>query len=467
MLRRQAKFVGPLLFASDTVMATSAVVAAYYLRFATDWIEITKGVPSFSLYLTLLPMVLAINWIVFASFGLYRDTSSDSRFGELWRTLWPVTLAFLIIMAAANMFQPYKFSRLVFIYLWGMEILTIWLGRSLIGFTLGRLRKKGYNLTRVLMVGAGELGAQVARRLKAHSELGVKIIGFISRHTEKLGTEVAGEKVLGGFEELDSLIAKHAVNTVIIALPLDAHERVANTITHLSDATVNVMIVPDLYQFVTLRGGVEELDGLPVINLQDTPLYGWQALAKRTFDIAFSGTVLLLLSPLLLAIALGIKLSSPGPVSYSQERMGLDGNCFNMYKFRSMKVDAEKETGAVWAVENDPRRTRFGSFIRKFSIDELLQFYNVLIGDMSIVGPRPERPEFISDFRTKIPKYMLRHKVRAGITGWAQINGLRGNTSLERRIEYDLYYIENWSFFYDIKIILLTVFVVFRDPNAY
>ena len=230
---------------------------------------------------------------------------------------------------------------------------------------------------------------------------------------------------------------------------------------------IEIRVVPDLYQLAALQGGVEEFEGMFLINLQGSPLYGWNRILKRGADIVFSLIAILLTSPLMLVIVAVTKLTSKGPVFYRQARMGLDGREFQMLKFRSMRIDAEKETGPVWAKENDPRRTRFGSFLRRTSLDELPQFFSVLKGDMSIVGPRPERPVFIEEFRRKIPKYMLRHKMKAGITGWAQVNGWRGNTSLEKRIEYDLFYIKNWSLFFDLKIMWLTIWKGLISKNAY
>ena len=226
-------------------------------------------------------------------------------------------------------------------------------------------------------------------------------------------------------------------------------------------------MVPDIIRFASLRGGVEEFEGVPFIHLRESPLYGWNQLFKRGFDLVFGGLTLILAAPLMAAIAVAIRLISPGPIFYRQERMGLDGQRFRMLKFRTMPVDAEARSGPVWAQPGDPRRTRLGSLLRRFSLDELPQLLNVLRGEMSLVGPRPERPVFVEEFRRKIPGYMLRHKVKAGITGWAQVNGWRGNTSLERRIEYDLHYIERWSLGFDLKILLLTLLTIFRGRNAY
>ena len=262
---------------------------------------------------------------------------------------------------------------------------------------------------------------------------------------QKVGTEIQGIEVLGLYEEIDQVIQNRGINLVIFALPLTAHQKLEELLNRIRDEMVDIKIVPDLYRFISLRGGVEEFEGLPFINLRESPMVGWNRILKRSFDIILASLVLILFSPLLLLIALAIKVTSKGPVLYRQVRMGLDGRVFEMLKFRSMVVGAEKETGPVWAQKEDPRRTVLGRILRKVSFDELPQLINVIKGEMSLVGPRPERPELIQSFKDKIPKYMLRHKMKAGMTGWAQIHGWRGNTSLEKRIEFDLYYIENWS----------------------
>jgi Undecaprenyl-phosphate glucose phosphotransferase len=254
---------------------------------------------------------------------------------------------------------------------------------------------------------------------------------------------------------------------VILALAHEDYGRLAGLLDAVGDEPVTIHVVPDLLRFASLRGGLEQFEGMPFIHLRESPLYGWSRLAKRVFDVAFSAVVLACLWPLLLLIAAAVKRSSPGPVFYRQERMGLDGRRFQMLKFRTMPVDAEAQSGPVWARPADKRRTRLGALLRRLSLDELPQFWNVLRGDMSVVGPRPERPVFVEQFRQTVPGYMLRHKVKSGITGWAQVNGLRGNTSLEKRIQYDIEYIERWSVWLDFKIIAMTVGRVLKDKNAY
>jgi Undecaprenyl-phosphate glucose phosphotransferase len=257
------------------------------------------------------------------------------------------------------------------------------------------------------------------------------------------------------------------VDIVLITLPLSARERLKRILEDIGDEMVSIMLIPDLIEFATLRGGIGEFEGMPIISLRDTPLYGWNLVIKRVTDVVLSVTILFAVSPLMFVILVLVKATSKGPAFYSQERMGLDGKIFSMLKFRTMETQAEKETGPVWASKGDSRRTPIGTFLRRTSLDELPQFLNVLRGDMSIVGPRPEREFFIQQFRSRIPKYMLRHKMKAGITGWAQINGWRGNTSLEKRIEYDLFYIENWSLWFDMEIMWLTIWRGLVNKHAY
>jgi Undecaprenyl-phosphate glucose phosphotransferase len=272
---------------------------------------------------------------------------------------------------------------------------------------------------------------------------------------------------LGAYADLRAVLDGQPVDQVILALAHEDYARLPGLLEAIGDEPVTIHVVPDLVRFASLRGGMEEFGGMPFIHLRESPLQGGSQLVKRAFDVVFAGGFLTLLSPLLLVVAALVKLTSSGPMLYRQERMGLDGQRFAMLKFRTMRTDAERETGPVWARPGDDRRTPIGAFLRRFSLDELPQFLNVLRGEMSVVGPRPERPVFVEGFRATVPGYMLRHKVKAGITGWAQVNGLRGNTSLEERIRYDLEYIERWSFWLDLRIIALTVIRILFDRNAY
>jgi Undecaprenyl-phosphate glucose phosphotransferase len=280
---------------------------------------------------------------------------------------------------------------------------------------------------------------------------------------------VAGLPVLGGLEEATQLLQTHGVDQLYIALPLEQHAKLLGLIKSVSNECVDIKVVPDLVQYATIKAALEDLDGIPIITLNEVPLRGWNSMAKRVMDVALGGTLLLLLALVLFpAIVLLIKLrGGKGPIFYRQERMSLDGKTFQIFKFRTMVDGAERETGPVFASAEDPRRTAVGIWLRRFNLDEFPQLINVVLGDMSLVGPRPERPPFVRLFKERIPQYMLRHRVKSGITGWAQVNGLRGNTSIEKRIEFDLYYIENWSLLLDVKILILTLFRGFGQRHAY
>jgi Undecaprenyl-phosphate glucose phosphotransferase len=299
------------------------------------------------------------------------------------------------------------------------------------------------------------LAASVVDRIHGRPDAGVRVIGVIADGA--LGDSVEGAPVIGGMSDLKSILRESRVDQVIIAL--SRHESVLfeKVVAELADELVNVKIVPDLLHGFSLRSSVESLDGIPVIGLQETALFGWGALAKRSFDLVVASAALMVLSPLLAAIALAIRLSSGSPILYRQTRMGHDGRVFEMLKFRSMRNDAEA-TGPGWTRARDPRRTRLGRWLRKRNLDELPQLVNVVRGDMSLVGPRPERPAYIDEFRREVPGYMLRHKVRAGMTGWAQVHGWRGDTSIHERVEHDLYYIQQWSFWLDLRILVMTLF---------
>ena len=276
-----------------------------------------------------------------------------------------------------------------------------------------------------------------------------------------------GIPVVGHYDDLPRILTENKIDDVILTLPSNASKDISELFATLQNETVNVQLVPDIPELFRLTSSIEDIDGLPIVSVSQGPLVGWAALQKQAIDVSVSLLSLLLLSPILILISLLIAFTSGRPIFYSQERMGLDGKTFKMFKFRTMGKSAEEETGPTWARPDDPRRTKIGTFLRKTSLDELPQLWNVLRGDMSIVGPRPERPIFINSFRKELPGYMLRHKVKSGMTGWAQINGWRGNTSINERLKYDIYYIDNWSLALDFKIMLLTFWRVIFDRNAY
>jgi Undecaprenyl-phosphate glucose phosphotransferase len=467
MLKRIHPLILTGLVGSDVVMTAASWLIAYYIRFQTDFIPVTKGFPSFEIYWKLLSPILVMWLVIFHVCGLYQPRRGSSQAEEFVAIFQAVTFGTIMLTTFNFFYRQYSYSRLVFLYFWGINIFAVGLSRSLLQDLIAYARSKGYNLRHILIAGAGNLGREIAIKAHTYTELGLNVIGFADDDPQKRGKEIEGAFVLGTLDEIQRIINENGVQQLFIALPMTAHNRVLEVLSSLDQECVDVKFVPDLMQYMSLRAGVEELDGIPIVNLRETPIQGWNSVIKRGFDIVFSLLFLIVSAPIMAVLALLIKLTSPGPVLYNQKRMGLDGHLFNMYKFRSMHVDAERQTGPIWAKKRDSRRTRLGAFMRSTSLDEFPQLVNVLKGDMSLVGPRPERPPFVQKFRENIPKYMLRHKVKSGITGWAQINGWRGNTSIEKRIEYDLYYIQNWSIWFDLKILIMTLWKGMINKHAY
>lgn len=467
MLKRTHPLIFTGLVGADILMTATSWLIAYYFRFQTNFIAVTKGVPPFDAYWEMLSPIIVMWLVIFHVAGLYRPRRGYSKAEEFVTIFQAVTFGTIMLITFNFFYSQYAYSRLVLLYFWGVNIVAIGVSRSLLQDLISYARSKGYNLRHILIAGAGTLGREIAHKAHTYTELGLNVIGFVDDDPQKRGKLIEGAPVLGTLDDIQRLIKEKGIQQLFIALPMTAHHRTLEILASLDQECVDVKFIPDLMQYMSLRVGVEELDGIPIVNLRETPIQGWNSVIKRGFDIVFALLFLLVSAPVMLVLALIIKLTSPGPIFYKQKRMGLDGHLFNMYKFRSMRVDAEKQTGPVWAKKNDQRRTWFGAFIRATSLDELPQFFNVLRGDMSLVGPRPERPPFVEKFREKIPKYMLRHRVKSGITGWAQINGWRGNTSIEKRIEYDLYYIQNWSVWFDFKIIVMTLWKGFVNKHAY
>ena len=443
---------------------------AYIVRFDTDLLSTPKGQPPFTQYLTLLPFIALLVPAAFRLQGLYRLRRGRSRVDDFFAVLIGSIWAVLAGIAGTLFVQAYyvtpalkdigyfEVSQPVWVLYLFFTVTLTYLSREVARGFLRRRWRAGHSLKRVLIVGAGDLGSMVAERILDHADFGFQLAGFADDRfgsTDLLGHR--GLPVLGTVSEVAEISSREKIDEIYVALPIEEHVKMLGIVEFASRECINVHVVPDLLQIIALKARLEDLDGLPLISVNDVPLRGMNAVAKRVLDVALSSTVLLVGFVPTLILSWLIKRSSPGPIFYSQERMGLDGQGFTVYKFRSMPVDAEDASGPIWAREDDPRATPIGRWLRRHDIDELPQFWNVLKGDMSIVGPRPERPFFVEQFKHRIPSYMLRHKVKAGITGWAQVNGWRGNTSLEKRIEFDLYYIENWSLALDIKIMGLTL----------
>lgn len=467
MLKQKRQLFEYLFMVADLAVVSAAWIVAYGLRFMTDLVPVDKGVPEFAPYLSMTVFIWLIWAFVFRRMGLYRPMRGVRRARELWVLVNANALAILLLISITYLFREksVQFSRLVFVYFWALATLFTVCQRITLRFLLRELRRKGYNLRYMLIVGSGKVAGDLASRVRLHQELGIQLLGCLSKGgDEKRGP--GGMPVVGRYEDLGKFIGRTDLDQIVVALPLEDHQLLPGIMAQLKDSIVDIKIVPDLYQFASLGGAIEEFEGLPVISLQECPLDGINLFTKRVVDVVMGTGILLVFSPLMLLIAFLVKLTSRGPVLFKQERVSFDGSCFGIVKFRTMYVNAESQ-GPGWTTPGDNRVTPLGRFLRSTSLDELPQVLNVLKGDMSIVGPRPERPVFIQEFRRRIPRYMLRHKVPAGITGWAQVHGWRGDTSIDKRIEYDLYYIENWSLFLDLKILWLTLFKGFRNRNAY
>ncbi len=465
MIRRQTRRLQALFLLADVLATWLALAAAYLIRFESVW-PAPKGRQEFADYAILLP-VIAILWpVVFYFHRLYQIRRDRSMIDEGLAVVVAVALGTILLVGVLSFWRTFSFSRPLLVVFLLLDILLVGAVRFGIHRYLEIVWASGIGVRRALIVGAGPAGRALADKLLDHKATGVKPIGFADDDPEKRDLGYRSLPVLGRTDEVRDLLARHDVDTVFLALPIEAHRTMLKILQDVWNEMIDLRFVPDVFQFVTFKAGVEDFDGLPVINLTQVPLEGWNSLVKRTMDLVLSAAGLAILALLYPFIALAIWVEDRGPVFYVQERMGLDGRLFRMFKFRSMKVNAEA-SGARWAEENDPRRTRVGSFLRKTSLDELPQLINVFLGDMSLVGPRPERPEFVREFKERLPQYMLRHRVRSGITGWAQVHGWRGNTSLTKRIEYDLYYIENWSISLDVKILWLTLRWGFTHKNAY
>jgi Undecaprenyl-phosphate glucose phosphotransferase len=479
MLKRHNRLLVTLYVISDALSGIAAFILAYLVRFESGLIPVTKGYPPFGQYVNVLPFVAALVPIAFQVQGIYRLRRGRSRVDDFFAVFVGTILAVVLGIVGTLYFQAYyvpeelkdrgvyEISQVVWALFLIFNVTLTYASRELVREVLERRWRAGLGLKRVLIAGAGELGRMVADKVLEHRELGFKITGFVDDRAGGDHIGYRGLPLLGTLAETGEILQREHIDQLYVALPLDEHVKMLTVVEAASRECVDVKVVPDLLQFIALRARLEDLDGVPIININDGPLQGFNGVLKRVLDVTISTAALVVLAIPLAIIAALVRLSSAGPVFYRQERMGLDGKPFTVYKFRSMLQDAERETGPVWAREDDPRRTRIGRLLRRLSLDELPQLWNVLRGDMSIVGPRPERPFFVEQFKQRFPQYMLRHKVKAGMTGWAQVNGWRGNTSIEKRIEYDLYYIENWSVGLDLKIMWLTLLRSFFQKHAY
>ncbi|MBI3558738.1 MAG: undecaprenyl-phosphate glucose phosphotransferase [Deltaproteobacteria bacterium] len=464
MLKKYYSVFGPAHRILDALILAGSWFLAYYLRKHYPLQIMQAAMPPFRQYASF-AIVIALLWgTVFSIADLYSSKRMTRRTVEAYKVVRAHSLAILVFISLTYLVTAYKLSRGVFVYFYFMSGFLLVYSRIILRNTLRAMRAKGFNLQRVLIVGTGAAAQQAFNKLNRHPELGLEFIGFLgSTPSEPWRHEV---KIIGPIEDVAAILRKHNTDKLVIALTRAESAKLEIVLNQLKDQMVDLILVPDIYEYVSLGCEVEDFDGVPMVSLNETPIIGMNMFIKRVCDILLSLFALVVTAPLMIAIALLVKLTSRGPVFYRQERMSLNGKRFSMLKFRSMSTENRGDVELL-TKKDDPRVTAVGKFIRRTSLDELPQFLNVLKGDMSIVGPRPERTWVVEEVRTKIPRYMLKHKVKAGITGWAQVNGWRGDTSLEKRIEYDLYYIKNWSVLFDLKILFMTVFKGLINRNAY
>lgn len=445
-----------ILIISDLVFVNLSFLLAYWIRFS---FPAPKGIPSIEPYLNALVFVSIVFLLVLRNLGFYRPRRGHSVIDEFYSTMIASSLAIMVLVALTFFYREFEYSRLVLILAWGISMVLLGGSRVSLSKLEEVMRAKGIGVITVLIVGAGTVAKMIEERIKNHPGLGYDIIGFLDDYSE-------GERVLGKVSDLGKVCRERDVEMAIIALSSPKRELISEVVNTCLREKVPFRVVPDLFDVIT-SPRIEEIDGIPVIALREGPLRGWNKFLKRAIDAAISLIGLIITFPLFVVIAILIKLTSRGPVFFSQERVGQGGKIFIIHKFRSMKVDAEAETGPVWTKGDDTRKTRVGYLLRRFSLDELPQLWCVLRGDMSLIGPRPERPVFVEKFRENVPRYMARHNVKPGITGWAQVNGFRGNTAVEKRTVFDLYYIDNWSLFFDLKMFIKTIFEFVFHKHAY
>lgn len=464
MLKKHHQFMLFSLVLVDALTTGAAWLIAYYLRFQVGVLAVTPGPLQPGVYLLLWVAAIAVSLFSYHTCGLYRPRRIGTMGAELWDILKATALSIGILLTLMFTLRVQDLSRAVVGLFAAINPVLFFASRASIRLVLRQVRRRGLNRRYALIVGAGKVGQRLAEAIHRHPWTGIEVLGYLDDRKERQGVEYLGYPVLGPVGHLPVVLEEQTVDQVYLALPQEQKESISCAVEALARTSVDVKMVPEGLDLLTLRREVGSLDGIPVINLRESPLAGWNAYVKRGLDLGIAALVLLAASPLIGGIALAIWLTSGRPILFRQTRMGLDGRSFRILKFRTMTVGAEQ---SGWTRPDDPRRTALGRWLRRFSLDELPQFLNVIRGEMSIVGPRPERPVLIEEFRRTIPRYMLRHRVRSGITGWAQVSGWRGDTSLRKRIQYDLYYIENWSLGLDLRIMGLTLLRGFVQRNAY
>ena len=467
MIKENQKHFNRLQVAIDAFVIAVSYFMAWFLKFHLPFLSDGGGRLPFRIYMSALLLIVPGYLLLYYACSLYTPKRVQGRrleFSNIWKAN---TIGMFLLLAVLYMIKLMDFSRHVIFIFYVVNICMEILSRTLIRVGLRKMRASGYNQKHILLVGYSRACEEYIDRILANPQWGYQIRGILDDNVAA-GTEYKGIKVLGRIANLMVILPQNHLDEIAITLGLSEYFRLEEIVALCEKSGVHTKFIPDYNRIIPTKPYTEDILGLPVINIRYVPLTNtFNALVKRIMDIFGAIAAIVLFSPIMLFSVIMIKLTSPGPLIYKQERVGLHNRTFMMYKFRSMEVQPPEEEKKAWTVKNDPRVTNFGKFMRKTSIDELPQLFNVLKGEMSLVGPRPERPFFVEKFREEIPRYMIKHQVRPGLTGWAQVNGYRGNTSIRKRIEYDLYYIENWTIGLDVKILILTFFKGIKKKNAY
>ena len=467
MIKENQRILNAILVIIDVLVILFSLVLAYYVRFKTTLFGPLGGSLPFMSYLIFtIVCIIPTYLLLYYFFGLYKPfRNKSSIFSGAEDIIKSDVMAFVILVAILFVINQPDFSRIMLLLLSLFGMIFAIIERALVVLVLRFMRVNNRNLKHMLIIGDNDLALSFAHKIKSKTYLGYNIAGFLGRK-EHVGKTFEGTKFIGTFKDLPDVLKTHKFDRVVIAIPLKYYYHLNEIVDACEEEGIKAEIIPDYYKYLPAKPSVDMLDDMPIINIRYVPLDdAFNKFKKIVEDYFVAIVAIIITSPIMLLTAIAIKIESPGPIIFKQERIGYNGKPFMMYKFRSMKVQDDEEEKSQWTTEDDPRKTRVGTFIRKMSIDELPQFFNVLKREMSVVGPRPERPYFVEQFKKTIPKYMVKHQVRPGLTGLAQVNGYRGNTSIEKRIEYDIRYVENWSLVLDIKIMFLTVFR--RDHNAY
>lgn len=463
-MKRSELLFSFLLLPVDAAMIIVSFVLSYYLRIKGDILPVNSDI-TFSQYLWYVVYILPFWLLVFALSGLYKISRERNYFNDLYKIFVSNSVVILIFIVVIFFGRAFFFSRLILVLILAISVLVVFLGRIIVGEIQRYLYRYGYGVHKVIVVGNSPVASRLIHEILNQKRLGLKFVGLVSDISKKSQSQEF--QFLGSIDNLSDIVKKVKPDEIILTDISINRKKIINIIQICSDANISFKFISDVFSMVTTSASSNTLAGLPIMELKTIALDGWGRIVKRLFDIVFSAVLLVILSPLFLLAAILVRISSPGPVIFKQKRVGRDGKVFNFYKFRSMYTDKcdFSDKGKKWTTAKDEksRITPIGRILRKSNIDEIPQFYNVLKGDMSFVGPRPELPTFVDKFQKDIPEYYRRHRVKSGLTGWAVVNGLKGDTSIEERVRYDIFYIENWSFWFDLKIIIKTVFLVIRE----